>query len=144
MASELKELTIFIDGGAINNPGKAGIGVLIKYNNQVKEYAKEIGEGTNNQAEYSALIFALEKIKQLFGKNIIKNLKIVIYSDSELVVNQVNNKYKILEPELMKYYIKFHNLSLDFQNLEIKLIPRKENLAHRLVEKAIHNVSTLI
>jgi ribonuclease HI len=144
MASEIKEIIVYCDGGAINNPGRAGIGVLIKFNHQVKEYAKEIGYGTNNQAEYSAVIFALEKIKHLFGKEKIKNLKVTIYSDSELIVNQINNKYKVLEPELTNYFIKFHNLSLDFGEIEVKLIPREENLAHKLVEKVLHNFSTLI
>jgi len=144
MVSEIKEIIVYCDGGAINNPGKAGIGVLIKFNNQIKEYAKEIGYGTNNQAEYSAVIFALEKIKHLFGKDKVKNLKVIIYSDSELIVNQINNKYKILEPELGNYFIKFHNLSLDFGQVEVKLIPREQNLAHKLVEKALHSFSTLI
>jgi ribonuclease HI len=144
MASEVKEIIVYCDGGASNNPGRAGIGVLIRFNHQVKEYAKEIGEATNNQAEYSALIFALEKIKHLFGKEKIKNLKIILNSDSELVVSQINNKYKILEPELVNYFIKFHNLTLDFGQIEVKLIPREENLAHKLVEKALHNFSTLI
>jgi ribonuclease HI len=144
MASEVKEIIVYCDGGAINNPSKAGIGVLIKFDHQVKEYAKEIGEATNNQAEYSALIFALEKIKHLFGKEKIKDLKIVLNSDSELVVSQINNKYKILEPELTNYFIKFHNLTLDFGEIEVKLIPREKNLAHKLVEKVLHNFSTLI
>jgi len=144
MVSEIKEIIVYCDGGAINNPGKAGIGVLIKFNNQVKEYSKEIGESTNNQAEYSALIFALEKIKQLFGKKKIKKLKVILNSDSELVVNQINNKYKVLEPELINYFIKFHNLSLDFGKIEVNFIPREKNIAHKLVEKVLHNFSTSI
>jgi ribonuclease HI len=140
-----REIIIYTDGGAINNPGRAGIGVVIKFNGKVKEYAKEIGTKTNNQAEYSAVIFALEKVKQIFGKNNLSQLKIILNLDSELVAKQISNKYKIKEKELFPYFIKFHNLSLEFGEIKINLIPRENNLADRLVKRILfHKFSTLI
>ena len=140
-----REITVYTDGGAINNPGRAAIGVVIKFNNEVKEYAKEVGLKTNNQAEYLAVIFALEKIKQIFGKKKLSQLKIVLNLDSELVVKQITNQYKIKEKDLFPYFIKFHNLKLDFGEIEINHIPREKNLADRLVKKILfHKFSTLI
>jgi ribonuclease HI len=140
-----REITVYTDGGVINNPGRAAIGVVIKFNHEVKEYAKEVGIKTNNQAEYLAVIFALEKIKQIFGKNNLSQLKIVLNLDSELVAKQINNQYKIKEKGLFPYFIKFHNLRLDFGEIKINLVPRKENLADRLVKKILfHKFSTLI
>jgi ribonuclease HI len=140
-----KKINIYTDGGAINNPGKAGIGVIIQFDNKTKEYAKEVGIKTNNQAEYLAVIFALEKIKQIFGKNKIKQLEIILNLDSQLVAKQISNEYKIKEKELFPYFIKLHNLKIDFGEIIINLIPREKNLADRLVKKVLfNNFSTLI
>jgi len=62
------KVTINTDGGSRGNPGKAAVGVVIKYGSKIKEYGEAIGHATNNVAEYSAVIFALKKAKQLIGK----------------------------------------------------------------------------
>lgn len=123
----MNEIKIFTDGGAINNPGKAAIGVVIIYNGNLKEYAKEIGIKTNNEAEYEGVIFALKKIKQLLGKDRIKELKITLHLDSELVGKQIKGEIKILDEKLQKYFLEVYNLKFDFPKLEIKIIPREEN-----------------
>ena len=139
------ELIIYTDGGAVNNPGKAAIGVVIKFNNKVKEYAKEIGIKTNNQAEYLAVIFALEKIKQIFGKEKLKKLKIILNLDNEVVARQINYEYKIQDKNLIPYFIKVHNLKIEFKNITFNLIPREKNIADKLVKKILfHKFSTLI
>jgi ribonuclease HI len=139
------ELIIYTDGGAINNPGKAAIGVVILFNNKVKEYAKEIGIKTNNQAEYLAVIFALEKIKQLFGKEKLKQFKIILNLDNEVVARQINHEYKIQDKNLIPYFIKVHNLKIDIKNITFQLIPRGKNIADKLVKKILfHKFSTLI
>lgn len=132
-----QEIIMYTDGGSLNNPGKSAIGVIIKFNNEIKEYSKEIGIATNNQAEYSAIIFGLEKIKQLFGKEKCKNLKVIIHTDSEVVGKQIKNEYKITEEKLFPYFIKVNNLKIDFGDIEIKIIPREKNLAHKLVENIL-------
>lgn len=141
-----EEVIIYTDGGSLGNPGKSAIGVVMKFKNKIKEYSKEIGEKTNNQAEYEAVIFALEKVKQLYGKDGIKSIKIILNLDSELVGKQLKNEYKVLEKELFPYFIKFHNLKIDFKEIEIKIIPREENqIADKLVKNILfHNFSTII
>jgi ribonuclease HI len=139
------ELIIYTDGGAINNPGKAAIGVVILFNNKVKEYAKEIGIKTNNQAEYLAVIFALEKIKQIFGKEKLKQFKIILNLDNEVVARQINYEYKIQDKNLIPYFIKVHNLKIEIKNITFQLIPRGKNIADKLVKKILfHKFSTLI
>ena len=140
-----KEIIIYTDGGAINNPGRAALGVIIKFDSKVKEYVQEIGIKTNNQAEYSAIIFALEKVKKIFGKDKISQLKVILNLDSEVVAKQINGEYKIKEKELFPYFIKFHNLKIDFGEIKVNLIPRENNLADKLVKKILfHKFSTLI
>ncbi len=132
----MNQVLVFTDGGALNNPGKAAIGIVIYLNDKVKEYSEAIGIATNNQAEYQAVIFALKKLKQILGKEKIKKIKIVLNLDSELVGKQIKGEYKILEPELQKYFLEVYNLKFDFPNLEVKIIPREENeKADKLVKK---------
>lgn len=91
--------TAYIDGASRGNPGPSGIGVVIyKDNTPMVEISKYIGIQTNNIAEYSAL---LELLDNLIDRNI---LKIKAYSDSELIVNQINGNYKVRNMKLIKLY----------------------------------------
>ncbi len=136
------KLEVYTDGGARNNPGPAGIGVVIGD----KEYAEYIGEVTNNIAEYKAVIFALKKVKHLLGKSKLKNTEVIINIDSQLVVNQLNGEYKILEKELQLLFVEIWNLRFNFPYLIFNYIPREENKkADYLVNQAIdtHSQNTL-
>ena len=137
----LQKLIIYTDGGSRGNPGPAAVGVVIKdpEGNTVKTYAQVIGETTNNEAEYRALILALQKAKALFGKEKIKNSLIEIYMDSELVVNQLNGIYKIEEETLIPFFIKIWNLRIDCGgNIKIKHVERAKNKeADKLVNQAL-------
>ncbi len=130
---------IYTDGGARNNPGPAGIGVVIQKQNQtLKKYSEFIGEATNNEAEYQAIIFALKKAKLLFGKKKTKEMEIELYSDSELIVKQMNHEYKIKEANLQPLFIKAWNLTLDFKQVSFKHVLREKNAeADRLVNQAL-------
>ncbi len=130
----MEKYIIYTDGGVINNPGKAAIGVLIYKEKDgkeflLKEYSKTLeGEKTNNEAEYEALIFALNKIKQILGKEKIKNTKVEIRSDSRLLVNQLNRKYKVESEKIIPLFVKVWNLLTLFPNIEIIHIPREKNI----------------
>ena len=121
---------IYTDGASLGNPGKAGAGIAI-YENQnsepTKEYAIPLGNMTNNQAEYSALVFALKKIKQLLGKDNVKESDIEIRSDSELLVRQLNHQYKILDPKVKELFFEAWNLLIDFGRVQFISIPREQN-----------------
>ena len=111
----------------------------------IKNYAKSIGSKTNNEAEYEAVIFALQKIRQIFGKEKIKNLEIEIRMDSELVARQLRGEYKILEEKLFPLFIKIWNLKMDFGKIYFKHIPREQNReADRLANEAMDNESSKI
>lgn len=128
-----KHLEIYTDGGSRGNPGPAGIGVAIwQGNNLVGTYSKYIGEATNNQAEYKAVIFALEQAKRLKAENL------DFYMDSEIAVNQLNRKYKIKNQELGSLFVRAWNLMIGFKKVQFHHIPREENRgADKLVNDAI-------
>lgn len=136
------KLIICTDGGARGNPGPAAIGVVIcdEKGKIIKKYSQAIGETTNNQAEYQAVIFAFKKIKALFGKKKVKDMEIEIRMDSELISQQLNHQYKIKEKNLQPLFLKVWNLMLDFGKVNFKYISREENKeADKLVNEALDN-----
>jgi ribonuclease HI len=132
----MQHLTIYCDGGARGNPGPAGVGVvIIEANGREKKFNKFIGVKTNNQAEYEAVLYALEIVLAEYKELV----KVDFYLDSELVVKQLNSEYKIKNQELGSLLIKIRNLIIK-HDLEttFKHIPREKNHhADRLVNQAI-------
>lgn len=131
-------LKVHTDGGAKGNPGPASIGVVFYINNKkIFQHHSSIGVATNNDAEYQALIFALNEIKKQKEKlvNEYKIEKIDFYSDSNLLVNQVNGLFKIKNGKIKEYVFKIKILEQEI-NLPIyyHYIPREKNQeADRLV-----------
>jgi len=131
---------IYTDGGSRGNPGPAGIGFVIcnERGEALKKHGQAIGEATNNEAEYQALILALKKIKALFGKEKMKTAKIEVRMDSELIVNQLMHKYKIEDAKLQPLFLQVWNLLIDFGGYNFVAIPREQNSeADRLVNQAL-------
>ncbi|RJQ29269.1 reverse transcriptase-like protein [Candidatus Parcubacteria bacterium] len=129
-----QKVIVYVDGGSRGNPGPAALGVVIAG----KEYGEYLGITTNNQAEYRAIIFALRKIKQLLGKKKAKESSVEVRADSELVVRQLNGKYKILEEELQPLFLEIWNLRFDFGKIDFVHVPREENKrADRVVNKVL-------
>jgi ribonuclease HI len=129
-----KKLIIYTDGGARSNPGPAAIGVVVGS----KEYGEAIGSTTNNVAEYKAVIFGLKKAKHLLGGEKAAEAEIEVRSDSELIVSQLNAKYKIKDDDLKPLFIDVWNLRQDFKEVSFVHIPREENKeADRLVNRAL-------
>ena len=133
----MKKLLIFSDGGARGNPGPGGIGIIFcdEKGKVLKKISKFIGETTNNQAEYKALIEAIKTIKKFPISN--SQFLIICFLDAELVVKQLNGEYRVKDADLKPLYEKVKNLSKDL-NITFKHIPRKKNkLADKLVNMAI-------
>ncbi len=127
---DASKVIVYTDGGARRNPGPAAIGVIIENPStllRTREYGEYIGEKTNNQAEYEAVIFALKKVKQLVGKKKCKEAEIEVRMDSELVVKQLNGEYKIKEPELQPLFLQAWNSRMDFGKVIFLHIPREQN-----------------
>lgn len=131
---------IYTDGGSRGNPGPGALGVVITGENGkiLKEYSHYLGEVTNNQAEYEAVVFALQKAKQL------KIKEIELRVDSELIGKQLLGQYKIKDSELQPLFIRAWNLRLDYDKVEIKIIRREQNKeADKLVNKELDSKNKL-
>lgn len=135
---KVKLLTLYTDGASRGNPGPAGAGVIIlDGKKKIKEISKYLGEATNNIAEYSAVIFALEEALAL------KADEVVIKLDSELVARQLNGEYKVKDGEIRKLFEKVLGMLRIFRRFEVRRIERARNKeADKLANKAI-NLSSL-
>lgn len=140
----MRKIIIYTDGGSRGNPGPAAVGAIFcnEKGQKIKEYSEFLGETTNNEAEYQAVISALKKFKALFGKKLAQNSEIGIKSDSELMVRQLNGEYKILEPNIQQLFLQVWNLKLDFKKVKFSLIPRQKNKeADRLVNETLDSTA---
>ncbi len=126
MALLEKDLKVTIDGASLGNPGSAGIGIVIADcdNNVIKEISEAIGNTTNNVAEYTALIRALEEAAKISNP---QNSILTIFTDSELIQRQFCGKYKVKSPHLLPLFKQVCNLSRDFQDVKIVHVPREQN-----------------
>lgn len=128
------KLILYTDGGARGNPGPAGIGCVIldERGKVVCEISKYIGETTNNQAEYRALLAGLTKAKELGAR------EVEAFLDSELVVKQLNREYKVKDKDLAPLFVQIYNLTLGYKRIIFKHIRREQNcLADKLVNLAL-------
>ncbi len=124
----------YTDGGARGNPGPAAIGgvVIEKQTNIKTPFHKYIGKTTNNQAEYQALLHALE-LAQKKGAT-----EVECFLDSELVVKQLRREYRVKDQELGKLFLNIVKLSVVFSKITFTHIRREKNKeADALVNKAL-------
>ncbi len=132
------KVTIHTDGGSRGNPGPAAVGVVIEGPIGKKEFGEYIGETTNNEAEYRAVIFALKKLKPLIGSDKCKVSFVEFLLDSELVVKQLNKEYKLKDKNIQNFFIEIWNLTFDFGGVSFRHVPREENKeADRIVNQVL-------
>jgi ribonuclease HI len=128
-------LRIYSDGASRGNPGPAAIAIKIvdAQGHVLKKTSKYLGKRTNNEAEYEALIAALG-FAQSFTTD-----RVQCFSDSELVVKQLNGQYRVRNPRLETLWLKVRELQHHFQEARFHHIPRtEENIAE--VDKAANRM----
>ena len=140
----VNSLVIYTDGGARGNPGRAAVGIVIKTETGevLQEIFRTIGVTTNNVAEYTAVVAALEWLKN--NKQIYKstNMQMIqFYLDSVLVVNQLNGKFKVKDSQLRELLLKVRMLEQEVGGqIYYTSIPREKNWqADALVNRALDN-----
>ena len=128
---------VHIDGGSRGNPGPAGIGVvIIRPDGQVTDRIhRYIGVATNNVAEYQALLLALERARSLGCTDL------DVYSDSELLVRQIQGRYQVKNAALRPLFTRAQERIAGFRHFRIQHVPREQNaeadaLANRGMDEA--------
>jgi ribonuclease HI len=129
-----EKVYVYTDGACRGNPGPASIGIqfLTTNNETILEFGEPIGVTTNNVAEYSAVLKALqmcveEKVKQVF-----------LFSDSQLLIKQLNGEYEVKSPNLIDLFFSCKALLRNFERIVFMHIPRERNVvADRLANEAL-------
>lgn len=119
------KLITYTDGGARGNPGPAAIGVVIKdaHGKTLKSFGRYIGETTNNQAEYQALVAATAAALELGAT------ELQCFLDSELIVKQMNREYRVRDKDLQTHFVAIWNLTQKLKSISYTHIPREKNKA---------------
>lgn len=129
-----EHLVAHVDGGARGNPGPAGYGVVIEdhQGKPIAEFSRYLGHRTNNFAEYSGLIAALNYTLEH------QHPALRVLSDSELMVRQLNGVYKVRSPELRPLYEEARRLARQLKWFRIEHVRREQNAAaDRLANEAM-------
>lgn len=132
-----KTVQIWTDGGSRSNPGPAAIGVVIKNG---EDTVFEVGEFlglsvSNNQAEYQALYKGLVQARQMQATHI------ECFLDSQLVVEQVNERYKVKDTGLREWWKKIKTLLEEFEQWSVSYVPRAQNAqADKIVNQTLDEV----
>ena len=144
------KLTIFIDGASRGNPGRSAIGVALydPEGQSLKEVGLEIGITTNNIAEYTALLYGLGETllhlhnlsvrSRLDGTAKIDALELTIYSDSELLINQMTGRYQVKNEDIKRFHLLAHRLVSGLGKVSFEKLSHDENkTADQLANKAL-------
>jgi len=134
------KLKVYSDGASRGNPGLSAIAfkILTQDGRLLKKYSKYLGRRTNNQAEYEALISALEFATDLGYQ------KVDCYMDSELVVKHLNGEYRVRNPKLRTLWLRVQELKKNFQIISFihvsrtdKCIQEIDLLANQALDRVI-------
>ncbi|MFA5994994.1 MAG: ribonuclease HI family protein [Patescibacteria group bacterium] len=132
-------ITFYTDGGARGNPGPAAAGV---YSPELGNFKKYLGHATNNHAEYSAVVLAMEQAVHYQQKHPAVQ-EINFFLDSELVVKQLKREYRVKDKNLQTLFLKVWNLMAKFKQVTFTHIPREQNKkADKLVNEALDEQPT--
>ncbi len=120
---KVKRVVIYADGASRGNPGPAAVGATIKdeEGRLLTSISRGIGRATNNQAEYRAIIAALEEAIKLGAS------ETSVYLDSELIVRQISGKYRVKNAALKPLYHQVKKLQGLLEDFTITHIPRQQN-----------------
>jgi len=128
------QFDLYVDGASKGNPGRAGAGVWMtnQEGKRLVEMSRYLGEKTNNEAEYWALLVGLREAKRLGGRSV------RIFTDSELIARQVKGIYRVKDSNLKGLHKEVMENLRAFASFEIESIPREDNReADRLANEAI-------
>ena len=130
------KLTVNVDGGARGNPGPAAIGVVVRNDDGavVEQVGETIGRTTNNVAEYRALLRGIE-LASAHGAD-----EVELIGDSELVVRQIEGRYKVKHADMKELHSQARTMLADFDSWSIRHVKRAQNAdADKLVNEALDN-----
>lgn len=134
MSGDPGKLLLHVDGASRGNPGEAGFGVYVSTpdGESIAELFGYLGRATNNVAEYQGLLHALRYAHERGARSV------QVYSDSELVVRQIEGRYRVKHPALQPLFREAQRLLGRFETARVSHVRREHNRdADRLANRAV-------
>lgn len=122
-----------VDGASRGNPGPSGAGAILRSEGRIlAELCRRLPDGTNNRAEYEALLMGLREADRLGARDV------EVRSDSELLIRQLNGQYRVKSPGLLPLWEEAKRLAGRFERVRFHHVPREQNAdADRLANEGI-------
>ena len=137
----MQQIELYFDGASRSNPGPAGAGWLIKFDQGIQQTGTHyLGIATNNEAEYTGLVLALEWLIEHCNPS---DCQITIKGDSQLVIKQLCGEFAVRAPNLRKFYSRAIIVLRKFKKWKAFWVPRSENtIADELANSALDKRKT--
>lgn len=136
----MEKVICYVSGASHGNPGPAALGVFVtnETGETLKEMRQNLGNSTDNLAEYMSVMVGLQTLQDMYGEQT-REMEFEIRMDSKFVKQQLNGENQIKEPSLVPQFIEIHNMRIaSFPNLTLTHVPHAENKeADRLVNEAL-------
>lgn len=120
---------IYFDGGCKPNPGMMEVAIVIVRDGAEQAYHERLDHGTNNQAEWLALLWAMMEAEKA-GID-----EITLKGDSQLVINQAKGAWKVKDPSMKYFHDEFQERRAKFRRVGLQYVPRAQNLAGIHIEE---------
>lgn len=130
LASCVPHATIWFDGACLGNPGPMGAGAVVTVGTQTQTVSRFLGRGTNNVAEYEAVLAGLDLATRMGATSA------TLRGDSQLVLRQLQGRYAVKAPALVPLHARAQQLLQGLRPVALEWIPREENARADALAKA--------
>ena len=132
----MDRIVIYTDGGSRGNPGPSALGVFLDTLNV--RYGEFLGNGTNNEAEYAAILSGMKRVEEIIGAARARETHLECRMDSELAMRQLTGRYRVKHPRMKHWFDLIQSEKAHFAQVSFHHVPRKENAeADRMVNEAL-------
>lgn len=121
----LETIVMYTDGGSRGNPGPSALGVFIE--TMDVRFGKFLGIGTNNEAEYAAILSGMQRVRELVGEDRVFRIHLECRMDSELAMRQLTGRYRVKNPRMKQWFDAIQKEKASFANVSFHHVPRNQN-----------------
>ncbi len=137
----MERMVMYSDGGSRGNPGPSALGVFLETLNV--RYGEFLGNGTNNEAEYAAILSGLRRTLAEIGAERAKNAHIECRMDSELAMRQLTGRYRVKHPRMKHWFDLIQSEKANFADVSFRYVPREKNTeADKMVNEALDRATS--
>lgn len=132
----MERIVMYTDGGSRGNPGPSALGVFIE--TLSIRYGEFLGEGTNNEAEYAAILSGMKRVREEIGEDRAKAAHLECRMDSELAMRQLTGRYRVKHPRMKHWFDLVRREAVGFSSVTFTHVFRADNKeADRMVNEAL-------